>query len=628
MSKNGGDLKVVFRGLQILGRTVLDHEANRIRSACRNSSARPILNDAVRTFRANFQGGNKNKDVVVKKGTVWLSRASMITEGIGQYVRFVFFDSRLLRSTTPTDERAADADVRRRMEDNSDSEKTARAHVEPKPSEAPVAPVVRSPVMKPAEKEPAKVVTAAVEKKRPLKTPNLKLSEKSKERKVPSSRIGRLVSYGSLAAGLGFGALAEATKRTFTPWSARNGTAFESNVLLTDANAERIVNTLCRVRGAALKIGQMLSLQDESMISPQLMKILERVRHSADFMPQWQTEKVLEQELGQNWRSKMASFESRPFAAASIGQVHLAQLHDGRQVAVKIQYPGVAAGIESDIRNLMTTLKVWKILPTGLFIDNLMAVASRELALEVDYTHETKYAKKFKEILKQYPQFVVPEVIDSLSTREVMTTELVEGLTLDKCVDMDQDIRDYIGTELFRLTFMELYDLRCMQTDPNWSNFLYDSTTRKIALLDFGASRDYSKLFVDRYARVVKAAVDGDREAVLSHSRTIGFLTGYETKVMENAHVDATMIMGEAFQKDEPFDFGGQDITRRIREVVPIMMDHRLTPPPEEIYSLHRKLSGIFLLCGKLRARVNCGRLFKAAFDRYRFDDDDVGKQS
>ncbi|XP_075439802.1 atypical kinase COQ8A, mitochondrial-like [Ascaphus truei] len=114
----------------------------------------------------------------------------------------------------------------------------------------------------------------------------------------------------------------------------------DTSPFLSEANAERIVRTLCKVRGAALKLGQMLSIQDDAFINPQLQKVFERVRQSADFMPIKQMMKTLNGDLGPNWREKLDFFEERPFAAASIGQVHLARLKDGREVAMKIQVGG------------------------------------------------------------------------------------------------------------------------------------------------------------------------------------------------------------------------------------------------------------------------------------------------
>ena len=141
---------------------------------------------------------------------------------------------------------------------------------------------------------------------------------------------------------------------------------------------------------------------------------------------------------------------------------------------------------------------------------------------------------------------------------------------------------------MLRLCLNELFVFNFMQTDPNWSNFFYNKATRKIWLLDFGATRPFSKQFVDKYIRIIRAAADNDRAGVLDWSRQLGFLTGYETKAMEDAHAEAVLILGEAFAKDELFDFGKQHTTRRINNLVPVMINHRLTPPPEETYSLHR----------------------------------------
>lgn len=431
------------------------------------------------------------------------------------------------------------------------------------------------------------------------------------------------MSYGGLAAGLGLGALAEVTRRTLgmTDPKTAIGSAVLSadNPFLTEANISRIVDTLCKVRGAALKIGQILSIQDNTLVSPQIQAIFERVRHSADFMPEWQMERVMVQELGPDWESKVASFERKPFAAASIGQVHLATLHDGKEVAVKIQYPGVAQGINSDINNLMAILKYWDIIPKGMYIDNVVAVARRELAWEVDYLREAECAKKFKKLVEPYPEYYVPDVIDELSTAQVYTTELISGTPVDKLVDASQELRNRVCYGLLKLCLLELYDFNFMQTDPNWSNFFYNGDTDQLMLLDFGACREYDKSFVDKYMRVIKAAADRDESKVLEYSMDLGFLTGYEAKVMQKAHIDAVMILGEAFSRDGPFNFGMQDTTRRIQNLVPVMLQHRLTPPPEETYSLHRKLSGIFLLCAKLRADINCKELFDEIYARYRF---------
>ncbi|XP_029475956.1 atypical kinase COQ8B, mitochondrial isoform X1 [Rhinatrema bivittatum] len=450
------------------------------------------------------------------------------------------------------------------------------------------------------------------------KPPRQKLNERSRERKVPASRISRLANFGGLAVSLGLGTLTEMARKSLNSEKPKDTRSIlDSKPFLSEANAEKIVNTLCRVRGAALKIGQMLSIQDNSLISPQLQRIFERVRQSADFMPTWQMTEVLVEELGPEWQSKLASFESRPFAAASIGQVHLGVLNDGTEVAMKIQYPGISESINSDIDNLLSLLKMNLVFPEGLFPDNSIQVLRRELEWECDYTREAECARRFRRLLPDDPFFYVPKVIDDLTTRRVLTMELVSGVPLDHCVGLPQDIRNEICYNILRLCLREVFEFRFMQTDPNWSNFFYDDQKHKVTLLDFGASREFGKEFTDHYIEVVKAAADGDRARVLQKSRDLKFLSGFETKVFEQAHVDAVMILGEAFASSEPFDFGTQSTTRRIHNLVPVMLKHRLVPPPEESYSLHRKMAGSFLICAKLGAIMPCQQMFLDTYKKY-----------
>lgn len=404
--------------------------------------------------------------------------------------------------------------------------------------------------------------------------------------------------------------------------------------LLSEGNARRLANGLCRMRGAALKLGQMLSIQDEDLLPPQVAAALEQVRQSADVMPRKQLESVLESELGADWLSKVAEFDWEPAAAASIGQVHQARLHDGRLVAMKVQYPGVADSIESDIDNLMRLMSVADMFPKGLYVDAAVRVAKRELALECDYTYEARCQERFRSLLQADPelsaQCVVPAVIPELSARRVITGEWVEGAPVDRVTALPQAVRDRVGSLLLRLTLKELFEWRFMQTDPNWGNFLYNEATDKIAMIDFGAAREFPRPFVDDYLRMVKACAEKDRDEILLRSRRLGFLTGDESDVMMDAHVEAGAAVGAPFGHDGLYDFGAHgQLTRRVSVLGATMLKHRLTPPPDDAYSLHRRLSGAFLVNIKLKAAVPCKQLFEEVYGEHVFADggDEAGSR-
>ncbi|KAJ3404838.1 putative aarF domain-containing protein kinase 4 [Chytridiales sp. JEL 0842] len=447
----------------------------------------------------------------------------------------------------------------------------------------------------------------------PISRPALKAS------RVPSTRIGRLFQYSGLAVGVGLGVAGETVKRLTGLSDNRDG-----SLILAGNNVQRIVDRLSRMRGAALKLGQMLN---HSMIPPELEQILLRVQNSANYMPNSQLSNILKTELGPDWESKFAEFDSMPIAAASIGQVHKAILHSGKPVAVKVQYPGVAASIESDLDYLRALALMGSFLPKGMYLDNTIRVARVELKAECDYKREAEAVERFRKLLGIHGTkptkegFYVPKVIEEVSTESVLTTEFVEGVPVGKVVDLPQHVRDSIGERLLTLCFREIFEFRFMQTDPNWTNFLYDAKRDIIHLLDFGAAREYGKEFTDAYLQVLHAAAKGDRDGCIYWSEKLGFLTGMESETMKNAHVQSLLTLATPFSSktESPyFDFGAQDITDKVRDQIPVMLRERLTPPPDETYSLHRKLSGCFLLCARIKARVRCKELFARVVREYK----------
>uniref|UniRef100_A0A0W0F3K2 Putative ABC1-domain-containing protein n=1 Tax=Moniliophthora roreri TaxID=221103 RepID=A0A0W0F3K2_MONRR len=450
--------------------------------------------------------------------------------------------------------------------------------------------------------------------------------------KVPSSRIGRLFHYGSLAASLGYGAASELIRRT---GSGSNSEA-SSSVMMTEANIKRLVGKLSQMRGAALKLGQFMSIQDTHLLPPEVDKIFRRVQDSAHYMPDWQMERVLVDSLGPNWSQSFESFDRIPFAAASIGQVHAAVLTADASptgkpapVAVKIQFPNIGDSISSDLSYVKMLLTAGKLLPKGLFLDRTIAVMKQELAEECDYTREACYLRKFAGYLANDQRYKVPWVWDG-STERVLVMERVNGVSVGEAeiLGLSQEHRNEIASSIVLLCLKELFEFRAMQTDPNYTNFLYNKRTRQIELVDFGATREYSKTFMDGWLRLLRAAAEDpeDREACIKESLGLGYLTGDENEIMLNAHVESMTLLATPFKKStkQPYAFGpGTDwemITKRIRDQIPVMLQHRLTPPPKETYSLNRKLSGAFLLASRLGATMDTKMIWDSVVEKYKFD--------
>ena len=217
------------------------------------------------------------------------------------------------------------------------------------------------------------------------------MSQSDKAAAVPSSRLARLARLGSLASGVAGGMLAEGVRQ----WSRGNRPSV-GDLLLTPGNAQRVADQLSRLRGAAMKVGQLLSMDAGDLMPPELAAILARLRADAQAMPMSQLVPVLEAAWGPGWDRHFERFSFTPLAAASIGQVHAAQLKSGERLAIKVQYPGVRQSIASDVDNVATLLRVSGLLPRTLDFAPLLEEAKRQLHDEADYLKEAAYLEAYR----------------------------------------------------------------------------------------------------------------------------------------------------------------------------------------------------------------------------------------
>ena len=425
-------------------------------------------------------------------------------------------------------------------------------------------------------------------------------------RPVPAGRLARAARMGALAGGIGGRALAGGLARLA---SGRRPDAAE--LLLTPAHAARIAGQLAGMRGAAMKLGQLISMDAGEFLPPELTAILARLRERAEPMPPRQLRAQLDRAWQQGWLSRFDSFAPRPMAAASIGQVHRARTKDGRDLAVKVQYPGVAASIDSDIRNLGLLLRIPGLLPPGIDLPALMEEARTQLRAEADYLHEARQMRAYAALLADRPEFVLPEPDDAQTTPEVLAMSFVPGEPIEALAGAAQEVRDRAAQDLSRLVLDELFRFNLMQTDPNFANYRWQADTGRIVLLDFGATRSFSEGLAPRYRRLLAAALDGDRAAI----RSAAIAIGYFREDTAPAHQEALLAMMElAFgplRQPGRFDLADTDIPRRITDMTMRLARarSRAEMPPPEVLFLHRKFGGLYLLLARLRARVDLGAL-------------------
>lgn len=425
-------------------------------------------------------------------------------------------------------------------------------------------------------------------------------------RAVPTSRAGRFARVARLAGGVAGGMLAEGARQL------RSGNRPRTrDLLLTPANARRVSRQLADMRGAAMKLGQVLSMDSGELLPRELTDILAELRDDASAMPEAQLEKALRDAYGDDWESNFETFDRYPIAAASIGQVHRAVDHEGRELALKIQYPGVSKSIASDVDNIATLLRISGLLPEHADITPFLKDAKRQLEDEADYLKEAQHLKRFGEVLGDDARFVLPELIPDLTRRNVLAMTYVAGGPIEALERRPQEERDRVMSALIELMLTELFELRLVQTDPNFANYQYRWASGDIVLLDFGASREFSKRFVTSYKKLASAAIAGDRDAMVLAAEKVGYSMGDEDSPYRHLIVELLLTGLEPLCHDEPYDFAASEMPQRVNELGKEATAHAdfWHAPPTDVIYFHRKLGGMFMLAARMGARVNTHRL-------------------
>lgn len=430
-------------------------------------------------------------------------------------------------------------------------------------------------------------------------------------REVPAGRLRRMMALGGLATGIGGRVLAEGAMRLVQGERPRL-----PDLLLTPGNARRVTDQLAHMRGAAMKVGQLLSMDAGEMLPAELAAILARLRADADPMPPAQLRRVLDGAWGTGWLSRFRRFDVRPIASASIGQVHRAQTKDGRDLAIKVQYPGIRASIDSDVDNVAALMRMSGLVSGRLDVKPLLAEAKRQLHEEADYRREAAQMRRFGELLAGRTGFVVPVPQEDLSGGDVLAMDYVDSLPIEVLEQAQQEVRDDVAARLIGLVLEELFDFNLMQTDPNFANFRWQPETGRVVLLDFGAARSFPDGLAARFQAVVQAGIAGEPEAMLRAMTAMGYLPEALAEGHRRAVVELADLAFGPLRAGGVYDFARRDLVMELRDRgMALGMDRDLwhVPPPEVLF-LHRKFGGLYLLVARLRARVDLDRVMGRYF--------------
>jgi predicted unusual protein kinase regulating ubiquinone biosynthesis (AarF/ABC1/UbiB family) len=371
------------------------------------------------------------------------------------------------------------------------------------------------------------------------------------------------------------------------------------------------------MKGAAMKIGQLASFVDTEFLPPEYAELYQRelakLRTSAPPMPWDKVSKVIEEEYGEPVHEHFSEFEPDAFAAASIGQVHRATLLDGRKVAVKIQYPGVAEALESDMRNAGVLVRLAKAIAPGLDAKSVAEELKERVLEELDYEYEAQNQRAFSRGYRGHPFIYVPDVITRLSRRRVLVTEFVEGQQFEDVRELDQDARDRFGEIVFRFCFGSIYHLQHFNADSHPGNYLLMEDGR-VAFLDFGMTKKLDSEQIELEQVAFDAAVTKDPELLRERLHELGFIRK-PTKLDAERLMDHVMLVGGWYLEDGEY----QVSSRRVMKIIESASDprseyfqvmRRENIPADELMGRRMEI-GLIAVLAQLGAKRNWHRIMR-----------------
>jgi predicted unusual protein kinase regulating ubiquinone biosynthesis (AarF/ABC1/UbiB family) len=434
------------------------------------------------------------------------------------------------------------------------------------------------------------------------------------DNKIPKGRVRRSAKLGST-----LGKQATRYAGTKTANVARSPQSADERLESRHLEmALKIASTLGEMKGAAMKLGQLASFVDTDFLPEEYREIyqeqLARLRTSAPAMPWEKVVTVLESEYRDERLDELfAEIEPEAIAAASIGQVHRATLHDGRTVAVKVQYPGVAEALEADLQNMGMIVRLGKALAPGLDPKAIAEEVRERVMEELDYEYEAQSQRTFSRAYRRHPFIYVPDVLTRLSRRRVLVTEYVEGLGFEAVKQLPKQERDRFGEIVYRFSFGSIYHLQHFNADPHPGNYILMQDGR-IAFLDFGMTKRLDPEQIELEQRAVDAAARRDPGALRDALHDLGFVKN-PSKLDCERLMEHVLVVGGWYLEDRELEIS----PRRVMKVIESTSDprseyfdlmRRESVPADELMG-RRMETGVLAVLGQLRAKRNWHRIMR-----------------
>lgn len=369
--------------------------------------------------------------------------------------------------------------------------------------------------------------------------------------------------------------------------------------------ARKLAAELGQLKGSVMKVGQMLSLYGQYFLPPEAVEVLAGLQDDTPPVEWRAIEPALRRTLGKALGE--LEIDRVPLASASLGQVHRARRKaDGLELVLKVQYPGVADAIESDIGTLARLISMTRIAPKGLNLEPVYLEVKEMLHREVDYAAEIEHTRRFGELLKDDPRYVVPRVFAEYSSEQVLALSYEPGISAREPAlrALPAARRNALAEAALDLFLRELFDWGMVQTDPHFGNYKMRLGEKgdRIVLLDFGATRLFGRGFVDSYREMLRGALARDRAVALRGAAGIGVMPGDFPDDVREAFAELCEMIVEPFRG--PYDWGRSDLPRRVGDkIARNAMTRYMRIPPREIVFLHRRLAGVFFLVAALGAQ-------------------------